>query len=144
MTSLGESKPPAEVRVGKQRVSFGTMNTNAAGSERRVIYSMNVSLDGFVETTDRGLDWVIIDEELHTFFNDQARETGAFVYGRRMYEFMVDYWPTADANPSAPEYEVDFARIWKACPRSCSRRPSSTSNGIPGWSGATSPKRSRS
>src|SRR6266516_6413215 len=93
------------------------MNTNAAGSEGRVIYSMNVSLDGFVETTDRGLDWVIVDEELHTFFNDQARETGAFVYGRRMYEVMADYWPTADENPSAPEYEVDFARIWKRVPK---------------------------
>jgi hypothetical protein len=47
----------------------------------RVIYSMSVSLDGFVETPSRSLDWVRVDEELHTFFNDEARAMSAFVYG---------------------------------------------------------------
>ncbi len=39
----------------------------------RVVYSMSVSLDGFVETPSRSLDWVQVDEELHSFFNDEAR-----------------------------------------------------------------------
>jgi len=84
---------------------------------RKVIYSMSVSLDGFIETPNGAIDWVIVDEELHTFFNDQAREMGAFLYGRRMYEMMVDYWPTADTKPSSPAYEVEFARIWKNMPK---------------------------
>jgi dihydrofolate reductase len=83
----------------------------------KVIYSMSVSLDGFMEDPDRSLDWVIIDEEIHRFFNDQARETGTFLYGRRMYELMTAYWPTADGAPSAPDYEVDYARIWKEKPK---------------------------
>ncbi|MHB8459948.1 MAG: dihydrofolate reductase family protein [Candidatus Limnocylindrales bacterium] len=58
----------------------------------RLIYSMSVSLDGFVETPSRSLDWVLVDEELHAFFNDEARGMSAFLYGRRMYELMVDYW----------------------------------------------------
>jgi dihydrofolate reductase len=65
----------------------------------------------------REIDWVIVDEELHTLFNDQAREMGAFLYGRRMYEIMVDYWPTADTKLSIPAYEVEFARIWKKMPK---------------------------
>jgi dihydrofolate reductase len=84
---------------------------------RKIIYSMSVSLDGFVETANREIDWVIVDEELHTFFNDQAREMGAFLYGRRMYDLMVDFWPTADANPSNPAYVVEYARIWKDMPK---------------------------
>lgn len=84
---------------------------------RKVIYSMMVSLDGFIEGTKRNLDWHIIDEELHTFANDQARAAGAFLYGRRLYEVMVDYWPTADTKPSALGYEVEFARIWKDKPK---------------------------
>ncbi len=84
---------------------------------RKVIYSMMVSLDGFIEGPNRELDWHIIDEELHTFVNDQQRAMGAFLYGRRLYEIMVDYWPTADTNPSAPGYEVEFARIWKNMPK---------------------------
>jgi dihydrofolate reductase len=26
---------------------------------------------------------------------------------------MVAYWPTADENPTAPEFEIEYARIWK-------------------------------
>lgn len=83
----------------------------------RVIYSMSVSLDGFVETPNRSLDWVIVDEELHRFFNDEARQTGTFLYGRRLYQLMADYWPTADADPSVPEYMVEFAQIWRDKPK---------------------------
>src|SRR5438552_16428299 len=84
---------------------------------RKLIYSMMVSLDGYIETSNRKIDWVIIDEELHRFANDQAREEGAILYGRRLYEVMVEFWPTADLNPSAPSYEVEFARIWKDKPK---------------------------
>ena len=84
---------------------------------RNIIYSMSVSLDGFASGPNKNLDWVIIDEEIHTFYNDQARECDAFLYGRRIYELMAAYWPTADLNPSAPAYEVDFAHIWKATPK---------------------------
>jgi dihydrofolate reductase len=83
----------------------------------RLIYSMSVSLDGFVETTSRSLDWVLIDDELHSFFNDEAREMSAFLYGRRLYELMVSYWPTAEADPSASPVMLEFARIWKDKPK---------------------------
>ena len=81
---------------------------------RKLIYSMSVSLDGYVETQDGGIDWVIVDEELHSFFNAEAREMGAFLYGRRMYELMVQYWPTADTQPSSAAFIVEYSQIWKA------------------------------
>jgi dihydrofolate reductase len=83
---------------------------------RKVIYGMMVSLDGFIEGPNRELDWHIIDEELHSFVNEQQSEVDAYLYGRRMYEAMT-YWETADKNPSAPEYELEFARIWKNMPK---------------------------
>jgi dihydrofolate reductase len=83
----------------------------------RLIYSMSVSLDGFVNTAEGSIDWVHVDEELHGFFNDQAREVSAFVYGRRMYELMAGYWPTADDEPDAVPVEIDFARIWRDKPK---------------------------
>lgn len=83
----------------------------------QLVYSMNVSLDGYVETAERSLDWANVDEELHTWFNDRARETDAFLYGRRMYEAMAAYWPTAKSDPSATEYMLDFARIWSKKPK---------------------------
>ena len=78
---------------------------------------MSVSLDGFVETPSRSLDWVMVDEELHAFFNDEAREMSAFLYGRRMYQLMADYWPTAGADPSATPAMLEFARIWRDKPK---------------------------
>ena len=84
---------------------------------RRLIYSMSISLDGYAETRDRSLDWVIVDEELHTEFNRQAREVDAFLYGRRTYELMAGYWPDADADPANLPVEIEFSRIWKAMPK---------------------------
>ena len=72
----------------------------------RLIYAMSVSLDGFVETPAGSLDWGLIDEELHTFFNDQSREISASLYGRRMYELMFGYWPKAEADPAATRPSV--------------------------------------
>jgi len=83
----------------------------------KVIYSMSVSLDGLIETPDRSLDWVQVDEELHSFFNDEAREMSAFLYGRRLYEVMVDYWPTAEDDPNATPSMLEFARIWRPMPK---------------------------
>jgi dihydrofolate reductase len=83
---------------------------------RKLIYSMGVSLDGFIAGPDGEIDWSAPDEELHRFHNQQARETGAELYGRRLYEVMR-YWETADEQPSIPEYELEFARIWKATPK---------------------------
>jgi dihydrofolate reductase len=82
----------------------------------KLIYSMSVSLDGFIAGPDGEIDWSAPDEELHRFHNDQARELGAHLCGRRLYEAMV-YWETADQNPSAPEHVLEFARIWQDLPK---------------------------
>jgi dihydrofolate reductase len=83
---------------------------------RKLIYSMGVSLDGFIAGPNGEIDWSAPDEELHRFHNQQTRELGALLCGRRLYEEMV-YWETADENPSAAEYELEFARIWKNLPK---------------------------
>jgi dihydrofolate reductase len=83
---------------------------------RKLIYSMGVSLDGFIAGPDGDIDWSAPDEELHRFYNQQARETGTELYGRRLYEAMR-YWETADEQPSATEPELEFARIWKDTPK---------------------------
>jgi dihydrofolate reductase len=83
----------------------------------KLIYLMNVSLDGFVETPDRSLAWTTVDDELHTWFNDQMRALDATLYGRRMYELMAAYWPTAEDDPAATDAMREFARIWNPMPK---------------------------
>lgn len=84
---------------------------------RQVIYSLMVSLDGFIEGPNHDLTWAMPDEELHVFVNDQERAIGAHLYGRRTYELMAGFWPTADADPTQPEPIADYARIWRAMPK---------------------------
>jgi len=83
----------------------------------KLVYLMNVSLDGYVETRDRGLEWSLVDEEVHTWFNDQTRSTDAFLYGRRINDLMAGYWPTSDTDPNATPAMLEFGRLWNATPR---------------------------
>src|SRR5262245_15360924 len=80
---------------------------------RKVVYGTSVSIDGFIAAADGDLSWAFPDEELHRHFNDRESMIDIHLYGRRMYEGMVSFWPTADENPSAPDYEIEYARIWQ-------------------------------
>jgi dihydrofolate reductase len=82
----------------------------------KVIYSMAVSLDGFVAGPRGELDWSVPDEELHRFHNEQTRELGALFCGRRLYEVMA-YWETVDESALTTEYELEFARLWRELPK---------------------------
>lgn len=84
---------------------------------RKVLYGMNVSLDGYIESPEGKLDWSFPDEELHQHFNDLERSIDVILYGRRLYETMAAFWPTADEDLSQPPYVIEYARIWKSKPK---------------------------
>lgn len=83
---------------------------------RSVIYSMNVSLDGYIVGPDGSFDWTTPDEEVFRFHTDQTRRLAAHVMGRRLYETML-YWETTDQNPSLDFDTREWASIWKALPK---------------------------
>ena len=80
---------------------------------RRVIYGMLVSLDGFMEAPGHDIGWTAPDEELHQHFNDLQYEVDTHLYGRRMYELMAEFWPTADEDSTNPGVVTEYSRIWK-------------------------------
>ena len=49
---------------------------------------------------------------MHAFVNDLERRVGTYLYGRRMYEVMVD-WETMPLAEQPPLIR-DFAEIWRA------------------------------
>ena len=75
----------------------------------RLVFGMNVSLDGYVDHTAFGPDPV-----LFRHFIDQAREQAGSVYGRRLYEIM-SYWDEDHPEWDAPER--DFAAAWRSQPK---------------------------
>jgi len=80
---------------------------------RKIIVWMMVSIDGLFEGPDGDLDWHMVDDELHRYFNEQLGAMGAFLDGRVTYELMAQFWPTADQDPSSTEPMVEFSRIWR-------------------------------
>ena len=84
---------------------------------RKIVMSLSVSLDGFFEGPDGEIDWHLVDDELHEHFNAELSRMGAFLDGRRTYELMAEFWPTADQDPASSAPMVEFARIWRDMPK---------------------------
>ena len=80
-----------------------------------VIYSISVSLDGFIAGPNGEIDWAAPDEELMRFHNEQTRELGAHLCGRRLYENMLP-WEIAEETRSDSQ-QLEFARLWKVIPK---------------------------
>ena len=83
----------------------------------RLVYGMNVSLDGYAAGPDGNLDWSHVDDEIHGWWNDRIREAAAYLYGRRIWELMSAHWPTAAEDPASGPVEREFARIWTDAPK---------------------------
>jgi len=79
---------------------------------RKLIYSMLTSLDLYVEGPDGNFDWATPDSELHKHFNAAAATMTTHLYGRRMWEVMSSYWPTAESDPDSTPVTREFARFW--------------------------------
>jgi dihydrofolate reductase len=83
---------------------------------RKVLYSISMSLDGYINGPGGDLSWSVPDEELFRFHSDEVAELGLHVCGRRLYEAML-YWETVDQDPNATADEREFGRRWRALPK---------------------------
>ncbi|MGY2129975.1 dihydrofolate reductase family protein [Blastococcus sp. SYSU DS0617] len=84
---------------------------------RKIVLHLGISLDGYFEGPDADISWHRVDEELHTFFNEQLAESSAFLEGRVTYELMEEFWPTADEDSTASPAVKQFADIWRGMPK---------------------------
>jgi dihydrofolate reductase len=85
------------------------------GLEAMLIYSMGVSVDGFIADREGAFGWSVPNEEQFRFHLAQTRELGGFLCGRRLYETML-VWET---DPSLRDNELGaaFADVWCAIPK---------------------------
>jgi len=80
---------------------------------RKVVYSMTMSLDGFVADAEGAIDFTAPDEELHRFHNERVRGQTSQLLGRRLYETMLYWDEDAERDPRATDATLEFAGIWK-------------------------------
>jgi dihydrofolate reductase len=80
-----------------------------------LIYSMGVSVDGFIADREGAFAWSVPSEEQFRFHVEEVRELGGFLCGRRLYETML-VWET-DPSLRGTEDEAAFADVWSALPK---------------------------
>jgi dihydrofolate reductase len=90
--------------------------TRRTSEMRSVIYSMGVSLDGFIVGPDGQITAPPPDEEVWRLVMHEIREVDVHLMGRRLYETML-YWETADQDPSLDAAEIEWAALWKPLPK---------------------------
>ncbi|MFI5895197.1 dihydrofolate reductase family protein [Actinoplanes sp. NPDC051513] len=79
----------------------------------KLICTAMTSLDGYIADAKGDFTWAAPDAEVHAFVNDQERDIGTYLYGRRLYDTMV-FWETAPAGPAEPAVMADYAELWRA------------------------------
>jgi dihydrofolate reductase len=80
-----------------------------------LIYSMNVSVDGFIADRAGEFAWTDPSEEQFRFHISQIRELGVYLCGRSLYESMLP-WET-DPSMRDTELWAEFADAWCAVPK---------------------------
>jgi dihydrofolate reductase len=80
-----------------------------------LIYSMGVSVDGFIADREGAFVWGAPSEGQFRFHIEQVGELGAYLCGRRLYEAMLP-WET-DPSMRDDELRAAFADVWCAIPK---------------------------
>jgi dihydrofolate reductase len=62
---------------------------------RKIIYGINISLDGCCDHTRFGGG-----EDIHDYFRELLEAADTVLYGRKTYELMVPFWPEVAATQS--------------------------------------------
>lgn len=72
---------------------------------RKVMFAMNISIDGCYEHTH-----FTPDDELMDYFTRMMLDTGLIVYGRKTYELMIPFWPEVAKSESGRSADIAFAK----------------------------------
>jgi dihydrofolate reductase len=80
-----------------------------------LIYSMGVSVDGFIADREGAFGWGAPCDEQFRFHLEQVRGLGSCLLGRRLYETML-VWETDPSLRDNDDTDA-FADVWSALPK---------------------------
>lgn len=80
---------------------------------RKVIVSMNVTLDGYMSGVNCELDWHFKTwtKEMADLLYEQLSRADTILLGRITYNAMASYWPTRAKDLSFPREDIAFADL---------------------------------
>jgi len=68
--------------------------TKSRSAGRKLVLSMMVSVDGYIEGPNDDITWHVWDEEMSEYMLGFFDTVDTFLYGRKSYELMIGYWPS--------------------------------------------------
>ncbi len=71
---------------------------------------MHISLDGFVAGPNGEMGWIKANEELFDYVGKRISQGDTALYGRRTFELMEGYWPTAADQPNASKHDIEHSK----------------------------------
>ncbi|ACY22614.1 bifunctional deaminase-reductase domain protein [Gordonia bronchialis DSM 43247] len=79
----------------------------------KLIYVINMSLDGYIEDATGAFNLYPHDDEVFATYTELTNPVGTFLYGRRLYETMAP-WETEPALAAQSDLTAAFATVWQA------------------------------
>jgi dihydrofolate reductase len=78
---------------------------------------MHVSLDGFVAGPNGEMDWIKVDNEMFEYAGERTRQADTALYGRKTWEMMEAYWPTAADKPNPSKHDIEHSEWYNRVPK---------------------------
>jgi len=82
-----------------------------AMSHRKLILSMQITLDGYVAGPNDEADWLIISDDNWTDLYKDINSADTFLLGRKMYPNYSEHWQSTLRNPESDPNELKFAKL---------------------------------
>jgi dihydrofolate reductase len=76
---------------------------------RKLVLFMHVSLDGFIADQKGAIDWIKVDDNMFGYAKQRIDNSDTALYGRKTFEMMENYWPTAADKPNATKHDKDHS-----------------------------------
>ena len=80
---------------------------------RKLLLFMHSSLDGFVGGVNGEIDWIKVDAEIFDFTEGLVEQADTALYGRKTFQMMDAYWPTAGEKPDASKHDKQHSLWYK-------------------------------
>ena len=81
---------------------------------RKLVLFMHISLDGFVAGPEGEMEWINVDSEMFDYAGRLTDKADIALYGRKTYEMMESYWPSAADQPGATKHDITHSRWYNS------------------------------
>jgi dihydrofolate reductase len=76
---------------------------------KKIVLFLHVSLDGFVAGPNGEMNWIKVDADIFDYVGKRIQGTDTALYGRKTFDMMEAYWPTAADKPNASKHDKEHS-----------------------------------